>query len=451
MINAKRILWGEGQLVCPQHFQQLVLQIEGNDADVLQTVQRHHWGLRRLELDSDVLREGKILASRLEVTFRDGTRFDAFECEPLPQSRTLSEIPLVGTNTVLYACLPDLDPRGGNTAMAGEQTAWPARYRSAHHKIADLYTHALEEDISTLDLDVRLMVDEENRDGFDSVPIARLVKDATGKWKQDEEYLPPLADVSGSPALMGKIRRLLEIMQVKSGALASTHRERTKDIVGYGTADIGSFWMLHTINSRFATLNHLAKSEPLHPEELYLMMAGFCAELLTFSNAYSLSNLPEYCHEQLYETFTRLDELIRELLDTVISSRYKIIPLTQEKPSFYIGHLDSERLIENVDYYLSIQVLGEVPFSRVLEEVPTKFKVGAPDDVEKILHSAMRGVNLMYTQQPPTSLPVRVGNHYFAFDPRGEIFESMIKARSIRIYVPESLSSLKLELIAVFR
>jgi len=449
MLRAKRTLWGEGMFIRPQHFQQQALRDENLAADVLQTVQRYSWGLRHLELDDALLREGLIQANRLQATFRDGTRFEAPGCDPLPLSRNLSDLPQVGTETTLYACLPSLSPYGGNTAKADEQTARPARFRSSHFLVPDFYTRAIEADISTLELDVRLMVHEENRDGYDSIPIARLMKNASGRWWQDDAYLPPLATVSGAPALVEMLKRLLDIMEAKSGALAGAQRERTKNIAGFGTADIASFWMLHTINQNFAKLKHLVNAEPLHPEELYLVMAGFCGELITFSKNYTLKSLPKYNHDQLSETFPKLDEIIRELLNTVISTRFAAIPLMSPKPSFHIGRLESERLIENVDYYLSVQ--GEAEFARIFEEVPSRFKVGAPDDVEKILHSAMRGVPLSYIAQPPSSLPVRLGNHYFALEPRGEIFQNMQKSRSICIYVPESLSSLKLELFVVFR
>ena len=449
MLRAKRVLWGEGMFLRPQCFQQQTLLIDNMVAETLQAVRRHAWGLRRLDLDTAVLREGLVRADWLEVVFRDGTRFDAPGHEPLPLSRDLKELPQVGTETILYACLPNLDPYGGNTAKPDTPAVRPARYRSANRMMVDLFTHALETDLSTLELDVRLMAEEENRDGYDSIPIARLTKDATGQWQQDEAYLPPMVTVSAAPPLVRMIRRLLDILLVKSGTLTNAHRESTKNVVGFGTADIASFWMLHTVNHNFALLNHLANVEPLHPEELYQGLVELCGELITFSNAWSLNDLPQYRHEQLSETFPKLDTMIRELLDTVISSRYRIIPLTSPKASFHLGRLESDSLVENADFYLSIQ--GELPVTRIVGEVPLHFKVGAPDDVEKILHSAVRGVHLTYTSQTPSSLPVRVGNHYFAFEPRGEIFQRMLKARSICIYVPESLSALKLELIAVFR
>ena len=449
MLKAKRVLWGEGMFLRPQHFQQQALFSGNAVAEVLQTVQRHAWGLRLFELDAAMLRNGTIHPQKLEVTFRDGTRFASPGHEPLPLSRNLNDLPQINVTTKLYACLPNLDPHGANTANVETPPSRPARYQSTHQPVGDLYTRALEADLSAMELNVRLMVEEERRDGYDSVPIARLVKDATGHWQQDMDWLPPLVTVSATTMLPRIIQRLLNILLVKSNALAAAHGERTKNVTGFGSADVASFWMLHTVNHNFAILKHLDEAEPVHPEELYLALATFCGELITFSNAYTLTGLPRYNHEELATTFQKLDEIIRELLDTVISSRYAIIPMTSPKPSFHIGHLESERLIENVDYYLSIQ--GELSITRIIEDVPSQFKIGAPDDVEKILNSAMRGVNLTHTSQTPSALPVRVGNHYFAFEPRGDIFQRMLQSRSVCIYVPESLASLQLELIAVFR
>ncbi|WP_035055128.1 type VI secretion system baseplate subunit TssK [Andreprevotia chitinilytica] len=449
MLKAKRVLWGEGMFLRPQHFQQQALFAHNTAAEVLHSIQRHAWGLGSVELDAGALRGGLIRADQLQVTFRDGTRYTAPEREPLPLSRDLSEIPQVGVETTLYACLSNLNPYGGNTHSGEGSTSRPARYRNAHYSAADLYTQALEADLTTLELDIRLMVEEENRDGYDSVPIARLTKDATSQWRADDSYLPPMTRTSASPVLSRMIRRLLDILLVKSEALAGAHRERAKNVMEYGTTDIASFWLLHTVNRNFARLNHLLNAEPLHPEELYITLAEFCGELLTFSSVYSLSDLPPYRHDALGEVLPKLDEQIRELLDTVISSRYAVIPLASPKPSFHIGRLESDRLLDNVDFYISIQ--SDMPAAQIIETVPFKFKIGAPDDVEKILNSALRGVSLAHAPQTPSAIPVRVGNHYFALEPRGDIFQRMLQSRSVCIYVPQTLASLNIELIAVFR
>jgi type VI secretion system protein ImpJ len=81
--------------------------------------------------------------------------------------------------------------------------------------------------------------------------------------------------------------------------------------------------------------------------------------------------------------------------------------------------------------------------------VPARFKVGAPDDVDKLVLSAMPGVRLAYTPQVPPAIPVRPGACYFSLEARGELYDRMLQSRSATIYAPSGINDLKLELIAV--
>lgn len=445
---AKRVLWGEGMLLRPQHFQQQSLLQEQEQAMRQRLTARHVWGVQRFRMDEQSLKGGVVRVDGLTIVFRDGCLYQAPENAPLPLSRDLASLPQLGLKTTLYACLAQLQAYGGNTRtqdIAGR----PCRFLSQSAEVSDLYTQALPADVATLDLDVRLMLEEENRDGYDAIPLCAIEKDATGQWVVAANYIPPLLTIEGSPEPAVLLRRLLDILLVKNQALAGGQRERAKNVMGFGSSDISAFWLLHTVNRNFARLRHLSQSSPVHPEELYMAMAEFCGELQTFSTQYALSDIPAYRHDDLYNVLSTLDRQIRELLEIVISSRYALIPLHSPKPSFHIGRLESERLLENVDFYLSVQ--SEYPASQIIDNVPLKMKIGAPDDVEKILNSAMRGVSLVHAAQTPSAVPVRVGNHYFALQPHGDIFTRMLQSRSICIYVPQTLSGLTLELIAVFR
>jgi type VI secretion system protein ImpJ len=448
MLRANRILWGEGMFLRPQHFQQQDLFTEQAIAQALRQVHAYPWGVCRVDIDADALRAGLLRINALELTYQDGMHVSAPGNEPLPAARNLNDIPHAGTETLVYACLPVLNAFGGNTSEPNGASARPARFSSEAVSVTDLYTNALETELTAMRANVRVLLAQENRDGHQGIPIARLCKNATGTWTVDETYVPPLVAVEGSSPLNQMIRRLLDIMLVKSQALAGSHRERVKSVVEYGTSDISSFWLLHTINRTFPLLNHLFKTGA-HPEALYALLSQLCGELMTFSSTLSLGDIPAYDHLDLTQVFGKIDALLRELLETVISNRYAVIPLSNPKTSFYVGRLESDRLIENVDFYLSIS--SEMPAAHLLETVPTKLKVGCPDDVEKILNSALPGVRLAHAAQTPSAMPVRVGNHYFALEPQGQIFERMIKARSVCIYVPQALLELKLELIAVFR
>ena len=447
MSRVNRILWGEGMFLRPQHFQQQEIFIEQRISDTLRAIHANPWGIRKAALDADALRSGLLRVDQLEVVYQDGTLVRAPENEPLPSARNLADIPQLGTEALVYACLPTMSPFGGNTS-SGSTQARPARFSPVPVTVPDLFTNALETEITALHADVRILLEPENRDGFHCVPLARIAKDAMGSWVVDDAYIPSLLALSGSPALGIMVRRLLDILLVKSQALSAAHRERVKSIVEYGTSDISSFWLLHTVNRAFPLLSHLSLTS-VHPEVLYAALAQLCGELMTFSSTLSLRDIPAYDHRDLSRVFQRIDAMLRELLETVVSDRYAVIPLVNTKPTFFVGRLDSERLVENVDFYLSVS--SELPAAQVLDVVPMKLKMGSPDDVEKILNSALPGARLVHAAQTPAAMPVRVGNHYFAVEPQGQIFERMLKARSICIYVPQTLLELKLELIAVFR
>lgn len=454
MSRANRILWGEGMFLRPQHFQQQALHFEHLLHDGLHGNHAAPWGVRAVEIDRDALQAGFLRVVRLELRFPDGTPFAAPASDPLPLQRNLNDLPQLGVETILHACLPSLDAYGGN-CIDGEfapdhsATARPIRYAVGRQSVPDLFSGALTADITVLHAQVRLMTDSENRDGYQSVPIARLIRSVAGNWTIDADYIPPLARIDASSSLLGTLRRLLDILQVKSQSLAGTHRERVRSVVEYGTTDIASFWLLHTVNRNYPLLNHLLHQPAAHPETLYRTLAQLAGSLLTFSSELSLQEIPAYRHDQLTEVFSKLDGLIRELLGTVISNRYAVIPLENPKPSFFVGQLESDRLLEGVDFYLSAST--ETPVATLPETLPVKLKLGAPDDVERILNSALAGVRLIHAPQTPAAVPVRVGNHYFALEPSGAIFERMLKSRSICIYVPKSLRDIKLELIAVFR
>jgi len=448
MLRSNRILWGEGMFLRPQHFQQQAMFTEQMLAQVLYQTQQYPWGVRKIDLNVDALRTGQIVVNTLELGFQDGLFFSAPQNDPLPAGRNLNDIVGTITETIVFACLPLLNAFGGNTSKAGAVNARPPRFTSEQISIADLHTDALNAEVTALRTNVRILIAEENRDGHQCVPIARICKDATGMWCVDDTYVPPLLDIANSPSLKLMTRRLLDMMLVKSKALSGSHRERVKSVVEYGTSDISSFWLLHTINRTFPLLNHFSRTG-VHPETFYTLLAQLCGELMTFSSTLTLGDIPAYDHNKLTQVFSKLDTLLRELLETVISNRYAMIPLTNTKPSFFVGRLESERLVENVDFYLSVS--SDLPATQIIDTVPLKLKIGSPDDVEKILNSALPGVRIAHAAQTPSAIPVRVGNHYFALEPQGQIFERMVKARSICIYVPQALLELKIELIAAFR
>ena len=210
---------------------------------------------------------------------------------------------------------------------------------------------------------------------------------------------------------------------------------------------MASFWLLHTASSAFAGLSHLSRHASLHPERLFEKLLELAGALMTFSKTFTLADLPTYDHLNPGPGFTRLDQIVRELLETVISTRYFAIALNETLPSFHQGRLDAEQITPQTQLYLGVS--ATMAPAELVEVVPQRFKIGAPDDVEKLVLSAMPGVRLVHAPQVPAAVPVRPGSYYFTLEPRGSLYERMLQAQALTVYAPSGLPDLRLELVAV--
>ncbi|MDB5755610.1 MAG: hypothetical protein JWR56_2038, partial [Massilia sp.] len=375
----------------------------------------------------------------------DGEIYNAPGNDDIPQSVDLSEMG-PGQTVTFYAALPALKHFGGNFAPAGEANSG-ARYAQGASQTPDLYTQAALAELIYLRKTVRLVADSEPRDSYVNFPLLRLRRVSTGGFEMDPSFVPPCLSIRSSPLLFLQLRRLMDALQAKVSALHGHHREPSKNVIEYRSGDMSTFWLLHTASSAFATLSHCFQHPSFHPERLFQQLLGLAGALMTFSKNYVLSDLPTYQHGDPGPSFAQLHLIIRELLDTVISSKYFAIALTETKPSYHHGVLDSGKIDERTTFYLA--VAAAMPALELVDVVPLRFKIGAPDDVEKFVLSAMPGVRLQHAPQVPAAVPVRPDTCYFTLDSKGPMYERMLLAQSISIYVPSGIRDLKLELVAV--
>lgn len=90
-----------------------------------------------------------------------------------------------------------------------------------------------------------------------------------------------------------------------------------------------------------------------------------------------------------------------------------------------------------------------MPAAELVDVLPLRLKVGAPDDVDKLVLSAMGGVRLTHAAQVPAAIPVRPGAYYFELEPRGALYQRMLQSQAVTVYAPSGIADLKLELYAL--
>jgi type VI secretion system protein ImpJ len=442
--RSTKLFWGEGLFLRPQHFQRQDAYHEACLSEVSTSLHPYGWGVRQNRFDALSASSGTLRPLQLSVIFPDGTLYSAPDTDDLPQALSLESVTGDAAGTIIHLAIPQMKEFGSNSSDEEDPTA---RFSPFKKQTSDLFTDADEAELVYLKKSARLLTDDQPRDAFVTVPVARVRRTPTGNFELDDMFIPPTVNVQASPALFLQLRRLLDVLQAKVHALFGTHREPSQNVIEFRSGDIASFWLLHTSSSAFASLSHLLNHPGLHPERLYQELLRLAGALMTFSKSYTLSDLPAYSHKNPEPAFSSMFEIIRELVDTVISARYFAIALTKTKPSFYLGRIDSQRIDDNSVFYLA--VAADMPPQELVSAVPVRFKVGAPDDVDKMVLSALPGVKLTHAAQVPGSIPVRPNHYYFAVETRGPLYERMLKSQSIVIYAPNGINDLKLELIAL--
>ena len=436
-----KILWSEGLTLGPQHFQRQDLYHETRLLRMASALNPNFWGARLLEWNMDALGHNLLEAQAMSLIFPDGEVYEAPATDLLPVPIDLTQLRQDINTFTLYAALPTMRPHGANAEEGG-------RYALAESETSDLFSDAVPIDVPFLKKRVRLLSHTEPRDGHVSFPVLRIHRDPRGGFEVDPTFVPPCVAISAARPLQQLLDGLMSALTAKIVSLHAAHRKTNASTFEVHAGDITSWWMLNIISTANASLQHCARSRVQHPEALYEKLLALAGGLMTFSDRYATADLPAYDHADPGVTFAQLDAVIRDLVDTVISARYFTIPLIAEdsRRTHFRGALDPTKLAQ--DTQLCLAVSADMPALELVSAVPIRFKIGSPDDIERIVASALPGIALTHMPQVPAAVPVRPDTYYFSVSTRNGLYENALKAEAIAIYAPSGMRELNIELIA---
>jgi type VI secretion system protein ImpJ len=440
-------LWQEGIVLSPHHLQQQGRWWEFSQQQFAPLAVAEPWGVLETRLDGEALLNHRLKLTAARMRFADGTPIDTSIADVLPPARDLArDVGPDVQSVVVFLGLAMLDANGNNCRLDGDAVSRPRRYFREFVEVPDLFG-TTDAEIAVERHALQLLFDFESHADYLVCPVARLVRGQRGVFEVDADWVPPCLALSGHPRHEARVIRMADILQAKSIALAARRSERIDDVAEFGVADVSLFWLLHCLNTHWPELRFLASHPYQPPERLYHVLARLAGALMTFSTRTTLSEIPPYDHARQDEVFTKLETLIRELLDAVIPSRVVPIGLIRQGPTTWSGLIQEDRLVEGADYYLSVN--AALPALELVERIAQLCKVGAPDDVVHIVNSALPGIALRAVQRVPAAIPVRLENQYFALDPKDPGFARMMAARACQIYLPAAIPDASLELYAV--
>jgi len=447
MKQMQKVLWTKGVLLTPQHLQTQDRFLEDTLAFQIASLSQFPWGLSRIEIERESLAGGVVTVSEAAGLFSDGLGFDIPEADATPSPKSLEERWQPDQATmIVYLGIPEERQGGYNVSInpADRHT----RYIAEVVNRRDENTGKAEKPIQVARKNLRLLVEGETLEGYVTLPIARVARSTAGALQLDPTFVPPLIDIQASDHLMGIARRLVEVLSAKSSSLSGARRQRSQGLADFGVSDVANFWLLYTVNTYLPEFRHIFETRRGHPASFYASMVALAGALTTFSTSIHPRMLPEYSHTDPTGCFGKLDNIIRELLDTVIPTNHVSLPLRLTEPSVYATALDQERYIKSPQMYLA--VAADTKPEEIARRVPQLVKISAADQIDHLIKRALPGLGLSHASNPPSALPIRLDYQYFALDLSGSDWEAIKVARNLAVYVPSDLPNPRLELIVLF-
>jgi type VI secretion system protein ImpJ len=444
----QKVLWHEGMFLTPVHFQQWDRQGEAErqlQAALLQPLGR---GLAGLELDGQALANQSVALRRAAGAFPDGTVFDMPRTDALPQARHLGAAFDASRKERLgiYLALPAIQPGVALCDDPERPSPSPVRFRRQTTTVRDAVPGGSDREIATLAKELTLRLEGESLDGFTTLKIAEVARDAGGGCSLVETYIPPCLSIGAAPAIQRILRRVVDILGARSSDLAKGRRQRTQGLVEFSVSETANYFMLHTVNGALPGLMHLLDQGTAHPERLYLELARLAGQLLTHASEGHARDLPPYRHDDLASTYLGLEQKLRQLLETSITIRYVPLPLTRSAGGVHTARLP-EAVLEGHRLYLS--VLSSAPTDKIVNQTALKAKIGASTRVNQLMAQALKGVGLTYLSVPPADIPAQPGTSYFELQRSGEEWPLVLETRTLGIFLPPDFTDLKMEFMAV--
>lgn len=447
MDHLQRVLWHEGMFLTPNQFQQWDRVADWNLRFCLGAVEPLATGWLRLEVDREGLAQGIFGLSAAAGLLGDGTPFACPEADPVPASRAFTDRFAPGRERLgVHLALPVVRAGGPSMPDPDRAASEPLRYRRHEAMVRDAVQGGAEREVSVAVKDLRILFDDESRDGLVTLPIGFVVRTAAGGFALDDAFVPVCCAIGASPALVRLLKRVYDIACARMGELAALRRNRGQGLVEFSASETGTLLQLFALNSAVPALAHLLNHPASHPRHLHVELARLAGQLTTLSSEGSSRDLPGYQHLDQTASFAALEARLRDLLQTQVVMRYVPLPMAKGAGGMHVVRLP-EAVLDGHRFILALQT-GAAQ-DKVAAQTANKAKIASQGRVPQLVAQAMKGLAITYLPTPPAEVPAQAGTSYFEVVRSGDEWPLVIETRTLAAHLPPDYTELKIELMAV--
>lgn len=453
--------------LAPHHFQAQSRYFEDLQTFVSGALFPHAWGLVGLEMDEDAIRNGTVSVLHARGIMPDGLPFH-FPQDPPPEPLAIDEhfSPTAQSHRVLLE-IPAWQPIGANCAPEDRPDGGDFRFRQSDAPVRDTLTGGDEQVIPLAGKNFRLRLDVEGPDTDDPagggdpqsalsngestggptvrLPIARVRRDGSGRFRYDADFMPPALQAGGSRALMSLLARVVEVLESRARTLTN---ERAGRPGGSGTAELVGFWFTHAVHTHLPALRQHLRSRTTHPARIFGDLSSLAGALGTFSLSADVNELPLYEHEAPEEGFSALERSVRKGLETVIPTRVLHLSVSPDEGYFHTADATDRRVFDSsAHWYLAVR--SSAGRADVLDAVPRLIKICSARHIERLVKEAYPGLAIEHAPTPAAGISPEPGTEYFRVRRTDPCWKTIVDSGEVGIYVPGAIPDPELTLLVV--
>jgi type VI secretion system protein ImpJ len=435
-----KVLWHEGMLLRPQHFQQQDRYVEALVRARVAGLRPHGWGLREWRIDTALLETGRFGLAAVSGVLSDGTPVEAPGPADLPRPVQAPE----GTrNAVVHLVLPLAQERAAESGSA--EGGAP---RLAARRLDDVPDSAAS-GARTAELVVgrprlALVVGDAATAGHARLGIARIAElRPDGALRLDDGYIPPCLNSRAAPPIKEILDDLRGRARQLGVALAATMARGSGAVV----SGVGDLLVLQAANRLAATLDHMAELVDLHPETAYAALLAAVAELAAVAASDRRPpDFPPYRHEALRETFGPVVSTLRAYLAFRGVEGAIAIPVEQNGSGMYTAWLEDAGLLASATFVLAVR--ANMDPEELRSRARTQIRIAPVQRLRDIVAALVPGIELRpLSYVPPQLPPPGEATQLFALDRSGQLWREL--SNGFGFHVTGQLPGLELRLWAI--
>lgn len=443
-----KVAWSEGLFLRPQLFQQQERYLEHLAHKRAAALSPFYWGFSHVAIDAESLSLGKLVLANAAGVFSDGTPFDTPGQALAPAPLTILPEHL---DQVIHLAVPIRTPHGEETSFddPGVASSSLARFVVFDTELRD--ANSIGQGPKTVQLSrlrLRLLPQRELTDAWIGLPLTRVTTlRSDGSIVLDPHLIPPVCGYGASKLLTDWLTNLHGLCRLRAQSLAG--RLSGNDGKSSEAAEVSDFLLLQILNRYEPLLEHWLRVGSTSPEHLYTALRTLSGELATFVRPSTRRPLDHaaYQHGDPYLSFKALFADVQALFNDVLVRSAQHIPLANRANGVRVASVDPSELQGFSS--LVFAVAAHAPADQLASQFPARCKVGPSDRLAELIRSHLPGIPLQALPVPPRQIPFNAGFVYFQIDPRGPLWEHMVKHGGLALHVAGDFPGLRMELWGV--